>query len=160
MQNNFTPSQIRTEENIISPFQMQQNFTRKFWLQNFIYIKDSNCRSSSYEDELIWAAAWLYKATEDSSYLTLAESKYSSRSPGVPWAFDWDDKTAGAQLLLYQLTNKASYKADVEAFCDAADAIQKSPGGQTFRLQWGSNRYASNFAFICLAVRALHLVLL
>ena len=44
------------------------------------------------------------------------------------------------------------YKTDVEAFCDAAMAVQKSPGGQTFRAKWGSNRYAANFAFICLGV--------
>ena len=31
-------------------------------------------------------------------------------------------------------------------------AVQKSPGGQTFRAKWGSNRYAANFAFICLGV--------
>ena len=46
-----------------------------------------------------------------------------------------------------------SYASDVEQFCDAALAVERSPGGQTFRAQWGSNRYAANFAFICLGVR-------
>ena len=36
-------------------------------------------RSDSYEDELIWAAAWLYKATQDQKYLDKAEDLYSKR---------------------------------------------------------------------------------
>jgi hypothetical protein len=33
--------------------------------------------SSEYEDELVWAAAWLYKATEEQAYLTKAEEIYA-----------------------------------------------------------------------------------
>merc|ERR1712036_201038 len=57
---------------------------------------------------------------------------------------------AGAQLLLFELTGDQKYKTDVESFCDYAMGINKSPKGQTHLAQWGSNRYASNFAFICL----------
>ena len=61
--------------------------------------------SDRYEDELIWAAAWLYKATEDSAYLTKAEEMYASRQQTwVSWSFDWADKLPGAQMLLYELT--------------------------------------------------------
>jgi hypothetical protein len=111
-------------------------------------------RSSGYEDEIIWAAAWLAAATEEASDLAKAEALYASRSQNWPsWAFDWDDKLPAAQLLLLQLTEKDVYKNDVQAFCDDALAVPRSPGGQTFRGQWGSNRYAANFAFICLGVR-------
>ena len=110
-------------------------------------------RSNSYEDELIWSAAWLYKATGKAEYLTKAEQYYSSRSQTwTSWAFDWSDKMAGAQLLLYQITGKSQYKTDVESFCDYAMGIKKTPEGQTHLSQWGSNRYASNFAFICIGV--------
>ena len=74
---------------------------------------------------------------------------YSSR---VPWAYSWDESLPGAQLLLYQLTGKDVYKNDVQNFCDYAMGIQKTSGGQTHLSQWGSNRYAANFAFICLGV--------
>ena len=42
---------------------------------------DSNLipRSDSYEDELIWSAAWVYKATGDSKYLDMAEDLYAKR---------------------------------------------------------------------------------
>ena len=108
--------------------------------------------SNSYEDELIWAAAWLYRATGDASYLTKAEDMYASKSQNWMWSFDWSDKLPGAQLLLFELTGKNKYKTDVEAFCDYAMGINQSPGGQTHLTEWGSNRHASNLAFICLGV--------
>ena len=36
-------------------------------------------RSDSYEDELIWSAAWVYKATGNSKYLDMAEDLYAKR---------------------------------------------------------------------------------
>ena len=109
--------------------------------------------SDRYEDELIWAAAWLYRATGDNGYLTKAEDMYASRGQTwTSWSFDWADKMAGAQLLLFELTGDQKYKTDVESFCDYAMGINKSPKGQTHLAHWGSNRYASNFAFICLGV--------
>jgi hypothetical protein len=39
---------------------------------------EETCYSSSeYEDELVWAAAWLYKATQEQAYLTKAEEIYA-----------------------------------------------------------------------------------
>lgn len=49
-----------------------------------------------YNDELCWAGAWLYKATNESKYLTQAETYYV---PGASWGQSWDDKTAGSQVL-------------------------------------------------------------
>ena len=118
-----------------------------------------NFSSDRYEDELIWAAAWLYRATGESSYLEKAESMYASRGQTwTSWSFDWADKMAGAQLLLFELTGKQTYKSDVESFCDYAMGIQKSPKGQTHLAKWGSNRYASNLAFICLGVSIIWII--
>ena len=78
---------------------------------------------------------------------------YASRTQNwVSWSFDWTDKLAGVQLLLFELTGKQEYRTDVESFCDYAMSVNKSPGGQTHLTEWGSNRHASNFAFICLGV--------
>ena len=117
------------------------------------------CSSDGYEDELIWAAAWLYKATGDNIYLSKAEEMYAKRKQTWPsWAFSWSDKLPGAQLLLFEITRDPKYRSDVEIFCDTAMALQKSPKGQTFRTRWGSNRYAANFAFICLGVRIVYII--
>ena len=77
---------------------------------------------------------------------------YASKSQNWMWSFDWSDKLPGAQLLLFELTGKQKYRTDVESFCDYAMGINQSPGGQTHLTEWGSNRHASNLAFICLGV--------
>lgn len=50
------------------------------------------------QDELLWAAAWLYKASGDNSYLNYAASN-DGWSQAVS-EFSWDNKFAGAQTLL------------------------------------------------------------
>lgn len=56
---------------------------------------------SGYDDELIWAAAWLYKATKDNTYLKLAKSMYNKINGkySVRDVYSWDDKLVGAQVL-------------------------------------------------------------
>jgi hypothetical protein len=56
-------------------------------------------RSSEYKDELVWAAAWLYRATNDTTYFNTAESLYTQFGLGSAdgW-LDWDDKTSGVQV--------------------------------------------------------------
>ncbi|XP_011100152.2 endoglucanase 24-like [Sesamum indicum] len=57
--------------------------------------------SSGFGDELLWAAAWLYHATGDESYLTYVtvEGNFFANW-GTPTWFSWDDKLAGTQVLL------------------------------------------------------------
>ena len=64
--------------------------------------------------------------------------------------FSWDDKKAGAQVLMAQITGENSFKHNTEAFCDAILRRQRTPKGLVFISQWGSNRHAANVAFICL----------
>lgn len=57
--------------------------------------------STGYGDELLWAAAWLYHATGDHSYLTYVTVKNgnSFANWGMPTWFCWDNKLAGTQVL-------------------------------------------------------------
>lgn len=107
---------------------------------------------SGYNDELVWGAAWLYKATGDSSYLAKAESYWSSLLGGLnpSWTINWDDKSYGAALILAQETGKDQYKQQVEGWLDnwVSGSIQKTPGGLAWLDQWGSLRYAANTAFL------------
>ena len=111
-------------------------------------------RSYAYEDELIWAAAWLYKATGTQSYLTYATNGYSSQGYSSDTeVLSWDDKGAGIKILLAQLTGKASYLTDVQNLCNYfTTKVKRSPKGQAFFYDWGSLRYTANAAFICLMV--------
>jgi len=109
--------------------------------------------SSGYGDELAWAAAWLYRATQDSTYLDKAKGFFSEFPDimGQATEFSWDDKKAGAQLLMYQLTQDATYAGPVQGFCDwCISGAPRSPKGMIFINEWGSLRHVGNAAFICL----------
>lgn len=56
--------------------------------------------STGYHDELLWAAAWLFHATGDGSYMTYvtAENGKAFADWGRPTWFSWDDKRAGIQV--------------------------------------------------------------
>ena len=76
-----------------------------------------------------------------------------SFSPLQAWAFSWDDKKAGVQLLLAQLTKKESYKNAIKASLDnwlPGGSVRYTPKGLAWRIKWGSNRYAANTAFLAL----------
>ncbi|XP_013619068.1 PREDICTED: endoglucanase 21-like [Brassica oleracea var. oleracea] len=72
--------------------------------------KDSNSRSSTYWDEMLWGGAWLYYATGDADYLArvtsrdLAERAGAFSSSNADYGvFGWESKLLGAQLLLTRL---------------------------------------------------------
>lgn len=115
---------------------------------------------SGYEDELVWSAIWLFKATGDNTFLQAAETNYAklatepqSTVKSFKWTLAWDDKSNGCYVLLSQLTGKPIYKADAERWLDfwtvgtAGQKIAYTPGGQAWLDTWGSNRYAANTAF-------------
>ena len=103
---------------------------------------------SGYEDELMWAAAWLYKATTDPTYLTKAKQLTVNRDVSE---LSWDEKTAGAHILMAQLTGEQTYVDKAVSFCNKmVDSQQKTPKGLVWIQPWGSLRHASNVAFACL----------
>ena len=58
-----------------------------------------------YNDELVWGAIWLYKATGKQDYLDKAINYYDQFGFGLKAQFlSWDHKLAGAQILLAQET--------------------------------------------------------
>lgn len=55
--------------------------------------------STDYGDELVWAAAWLFKATEDRKYLDAAERHYQQfHLEKRPNEFFYNKKLAGIQV--------------------------------------------------------------
>ena len=109
---------------------------------------------NGYNDELVWAAAWLYKATGEVAYLDKAKQWYNEFNiAGKTGVFSWDDKNVGIHALMAELTGEQVYKDSLQSFCDNAVSGQtRSPDGMLFYMKWGSLRYASNAAFICLKV--------
>lgn len=118
---------------------------------------------SGYNDELVWGAIWLYRATNEASYLTKAENYYANLSnenqtttKSYKWTIAWDDKSYGCYALLAMLTGKQQYIDDTNRWLDYftvgvnGQKINTSPGGQVVVDVWGSLRYAANTAWVAL----------
>jgi endoglucanase len=123
---------------------------------------------SGYNDELVWGAIWMYRATNESAFLDKAQSYYANLSnqqqttiKSYKWTHAWDDKSYGSYVLLAKLTNATQYHNDSQRWLNwwtvggtahGADntRVNYSPGGQAVLDQWGSLRYAANTSFIAL----------
>ena len=107
---------------------------------------------SGYNDELIWGAAWMYRATGKTEYLDKAKKYYSQFSmSGRASMFDWDNKRAGCQLLMAILTKEPKYWSTVNAFLTyLMKSARKTPKGQVWLSEWGSNRHTGNVASIAM----------
>jgi len=64
-----------------------------------VLLTTLSCRSTDYGDELTWAAAWLFKATDDPQFLDEAEHHYMKfRLKERPNEFFYNKKVAGVQV--------------------------------------------------------------
>ncbi|XP_070534191.1 endoglucanase 4-like [Ptychodera flava] len=112
--------------------------------------------SRGYGDELMWAAAWLYRATNDTQYLEDAEGFYEEfGGRWISYNFGWGDKRPGAQLLMYQLTGNPDYAEHSQAFLDnwlpgTEDGVPYTPKGLAWRHHWGSLSMSSATSFLAL----------
>ncbi|XP_039268097.2 uncharacterized protein LOC120343078 [Styela clava] len=107
---------------------------------------------SGYEDELVWSAAWLYKATNNKNYLKAAEKFYQNMKgeSSVEDRYVWDRKLVGAQLLLAEMTGKDTYRGPLAKFLNGLETWDTTPEGMYFLDEWGPNRYTCGAAFIAL----------
>nr|WP_162163002.1 glycoside hydrolase family 9 protein [Roseivivax marinus] len=117
-------------------------------------VADFYASWTGYQDEMAWAASWLYKATGDETYLAKAEAYYHAQ--GVYWSLSWDDKSMGTAMRLAEITGDERYVADLERhFTYWMEDIARTPGtesndGMGWLDQWGSARYPANTAFLAL----------
>ncbi|CAI9274467.1 unnamed protein product [Lactuca saligna] len=118
------------------------------------------CSYSGYNDELLWASAWLYKATGESRYLNYATS--NQRWSQAATEFSWDNKFVGAQTLLAK--EYFAGKSDLETFKAGADSfvcavmpksgsvqIRTTPGGLLYTRDSSNLQYASGASMVLLA---------
>ncbi len=109
-----------------------------------------------YQDEVAWAAAWLYSATGERRYLEEAAAIYKDAIQGrlAGAAPCWDDKRPVLAVLMARLTRQDVYKRDAEQFLDywtdgrLGPRVRYTPGGLAWHNEWGPLRYAANAAFL------------
>ncbi|OIV96433.1 hypothetical protein TanjilG_09860 [Lupinus angustifolius] len=109
------------------------------------------CSYSGYNDELMWAATWLYYATLKPMYMKYIQEDVISASVAE---FSWDLKYAGAQILLTQLHFQGH--KDLEEFKIHGDSFicsvlpdspynqiklssGKNPEGRSYMVGFGKN---------------------
>ncbi|XP_006656489.1 endoglucanase 18 [Oryza brachyantha] len=124
--------------------------------------------STTYQDELLWAASWLYHATGNHSYLAYATGKNGKdfADLGNPRYFSWDDKRAGTEVLLSRVSFFASQESDVAQdnvlgqYKQTADAVMcillpdsetaafRTEGGLLYVAEWNSLQHPVASAFL------------
>ncbi|CAI5986352.1 unnamed protein product [Closterium sp. NIES-65] len=111
---------------------------------------------SGFNDELLWAAGWLYRATADQQYLGYIRANKDALKGAATTAkmFSWDDKFAGAQVLLSQLALVAG-DSSMQAYADQAQrfmcnvlAGSKTPGGLLVFLPWSNLQYVTSASLL------------
>ncbi|XP_073129241.1 endoglucanase 11-like [Henckelia pumila] len=136
---------------------------------------------SGYMDELLWAAFWLYRATDNNSnknnnnYLNYGIQNANSLG-GITWAlteFSWDVKYAGLQILASMIPKEDKseeqkrilehYTSKSEHYLCAclnennATNVRRTPGGLMYTRRWNNMQYVSTALFsLTLASHHLH----
>ncbi|CAF2084420.1 unnamed protein product [Brassica napus] len=102
--------------------------------------------STGYGDELLWAASWLYHATEDKTYLDFVSKNGDEFGNfGSPSWFSWDNKLPGTQILLSRLTffkKDLSGSKGLQGYKETAEAVMcglipSSPTATSSRTEGG-----------------------
>ncbi|GIL46304.1 hypothetical protein Vafri_3317 [Volvox africanus] len=128
--------------------------------------------SSSYNDDLAWAAAWLCRADIDGGAMSVSTSATCMSAPSFWDAtkyanldLSWDNVAAAAALLLRDTgAGGSAYTASYDDFinrllgrfigstaCSTSPAPCTTPGGMVWYDQWGSARYTANVALVAVA---------
>lgn len=121
------------------------------------------CDFDGYQDELLWGAAWLRKATQDDTYLNYIESNGQTLGADENInEFGWDNKHAGLNVLVSKeviegnMYSLQSYKASADSFMctlvpeSSSSHIEYTPGGLIYRPGGSNFQHATSIAFISL----------
>lgn len=109
---------------------------------------------SGFYDELAWAAAWLYLATDEEEYLTDAKTYFEQADTNYKWTHSWDNVSVGTAALLAMETQDSVYTDFIENNLDYwttgvnGERITYTPQGLAWLDSWGSLRYATTEAFV------------
>ncbi|KAI3836204.1 hypothetical protein MKX03_028183 [Papaver bracteatum] len=132
--------------------------------QDSIIVAKEFYPSKFYTDELLWADAWLYRATYDEKYLSFLQET-EDRGPQIE--FSWDQKDAGVQMVVTELINKGKLDDSTEPwtiYWDNAqqficNCIQKGTGnfqltesgGLLYFNEWNNLNYVTASLFLVMA---------
>ncbi|KAK0582285.1 hypothetical protein LWI29_023730 [Acer saccharum] len=121
------------------------------------------CDFDGYQDELLWAAAWLRRASQDDNYLKYIET--NGKTLGADEninEFGWDNKHAGINVLVSKEVLEGnrytleSYKASADSFMctlipeSSASHIEYTPGGLIYKPGGSNLQHSTTISFLLL----------
>ena len=110
---------------------------------------DEYYKSGGYEDDIAMASAWLYIATNETSYLTNARNYLKNGLEDAPgWIYCWDDTWLGTITLIAEKENDAEYWGVVKETLDIWQKDYNTPEGYACIDEWGSARYNTDAQFL------------
>lgn len=122
------------------------------------------CDVNGYQDELLWAAAWLHKASRRRLYREyIIRNEVVLRAGDTINEFGWDNKHAGINVLISKevLMGRANYfssfKRNADEFiCSTLPGfshaqVQYSPGGLIFKAGGSNMQHVTSLSFLLLA---------
>ncbi|XP_021805117.1 endoglucanase 17 [Prunus avium] len=128
------------------------------------YVCPFYCDYSGYQDELLWAAAWLQKATKNPAYLNYIQANGQILGAAeFDNTFGWDNKHVGARILLskafliQKVRSLHDYKGHADSFiCSiipgaSYSSAQYTPGGLLFKMNDSNMQYVTSTSFLLLS---------
>ncbi|KAI3446176.1 hypothetical protein Pfo_002841 [Paulownia fortunei] len=121
------------------------------------------CDFDGYQDELLWGAAWLRRASQDDSYLNYLQNngKTLGADDNIN-EFGWDNKHAGLNVLVSKevlensMYSLQSYRASADSFMctlipeSTSYHIEFTPGGLIYRPGGSNLQHATTISFLLL----------
>ncbi|XP_028797241.1 endoglucanase 4-like [Neltuma alba] len=119
------------------------------------------CNFGGYQDELVWGAAWLFKATNLPKYWDYVNREIHNLNNFGE--FGWDTKDAGINVLISKFLINSSSAASKPFITDAnkfvcavlpdspAASVSYSPGGLLFKARGSNMQHATSYSFLFLA---------
>ncbi|XP_023513677.1 endoglucanase 17-like [Cucurbita pepo subsp. pepo] len=127
------------------------------------YVCPFYCSFSGYQDELLWGAAWLQRATKNPKYLNYIQVNGQTLGAGeFDNTFGWDNKHAGARILLskaflvQKMQSLHDYKGHADNFiCSlipgaSFSSTKYTPGGLLFKMNDSNMQYVTSTSFLLL----------
>uniref|UniRef100_A0A7C9A5Q8 Endoglucanase n=1 Tax=Opuntia streptacantha TaxID=393608 RepID=A0A7C9A5Q8_OPUST len=121
------------------------------------------CDYSGYEDELLWGAAWLHRATRNPMYLNYIQRNGQVLGASeADYTFGWDNKHVGARMLLsksflvQRMQSLHEYKGHSDNYiCSLIpgapfSSAQYTPGGLLFKMSDSNMQYVTSTSFLLL----------
>ncbi|KAJ4837631.1 Esterase/lipase/thioesterase [Turnera subulata] len=121
------------------------------------------CSYSGYQDELLWGASWIHRASQNASYLSYIQSNgHTMGADEDDFSFSWDDKRPGTKILLAkEFLEKTTagfelYKSHSDNYiCSIIPGTpsfqaQYTPGGLFYKATESNLQYVTTTTFLLL----------